>query len=60
MALHELFGEAFAGLELCGGFAGPEDSPASFGEFIDHSELERDFGTYYGQVGSDLISERDE
>jgi hypothetical protein len=55
VALHEFFGEALAGFQLRGGFGGSEDAPASFSEFVDYSELERDFWTYYRQVWFDLI-----
>ena len=57
VALHEFFSEAFAGFELGSGLGGAEDSPATFAEFVDHSELERDFGAYHGQVGPDLIGQ---
>jgi hypothetical protein len=47
VALHEFFGETFAGFELGCGFGGTEDSPTSFAEFVDYSELERDFWADY-------------
>ena len=43
MALHELFGEGFAGLELGRGLRGAEDAMAAPGELIDHACSEWEF-----------------
>ena len=51
MALHELFGEGFAGLELRRGLRGSEDAMAALGEFIDDAYSEGEFGTDHCKGG---------
>ena len=51
VALHELFGEGFAGLELGRGLGGAEDAEAAFGELVDEADGEWEFGADDGQGG---------
>ena len=51
VALHELFGEGFAGLELRRGLRGAEDAVAAFSELVDDADGEREFGTDDGEGG---------
>ena len=57
MPLHELLGEALAGLQLRGGARGAEDRPAALLKFIDHAERERQFRTDDGEVGIQAVGE---
>jgi hypothetical protein len=43
VALHELLGKGFAGLELGCGLGWAEDAEAAFGELVDQAECEREF-----------------
>ena len=51
VALHELFGEGFAGFELGCGLGGAEDAVAAFGELVDKTEGEGDLGADDGEGG---------
>jgi hypothetical protein len=51
VALHELFGEGFAGFELGCSLGGSEDAVAAFGELVDEAEGERDLGADDGEGG---------
>ena len=51
MALHELFGEGFACLELGRGLRGAEDAMAAPGELVDHAYSEGEFRADYREGG---------
>ena len=49
VALHELFGEGFAGFELGGVLGGAEDAEATLGELVDEADGERELGADDGE-----------
>lgn len=51
VALHELFGKGFAGLELGCSLRGAEDAVAALGELVDDADGERELGTDDGERG---------
>jgi hypothetical protein len=55
MPLHELLGEALARLQLRGPLCGPKNPQAAPREFIHHTDGQRNFRPYHGQVRLYLV-----
>ena len=59
VALQKFLGKALAAFQLSGGLRWPERAPASPREFVHYAEHQRQFRPHDGEVGLDLVSERD-
>src|ERR1700723_1734003 len=59
MALQEFLGKTFAGFQLSSGPGRTEDTPAAPRKLIYYAEQKRQFRTNDGEVGLDLVGERD-
>ncbi len=56
MALHELFGEGFAGLQLCRCLCGAENAVVALGEFVDEADREGSSGPMTVRSGSSMAT----
>ena len=59
VALQEFLGKALAAFQLRGSLGGAERAPASAREFVHHAEHQRQFRPHDGEVGLNLVRERD-